>query len=141
MERKRAVAVGYATIDYVVELEDRFAAAFREPEDRAACHVLVPRQPLLGECAETVEDDVDVTERVAELERAREGVRIRALAPAVVPSRRRTLPEHDWSVGAAKSLLGSALVALERYDEAEAVLLDARHDRQGTAPSGLPSRR
>jgi serine/threonine protein kinase/Tfp pilus assembly protein PilF len=71
----------------------------------------------------------------------REGIRIRALAPAVVPSRRRTLPEHAWSLGAAKSLLGSALVALERYDEAEAVLLEVRHERHGVAESAPPSRR
>jgi tetratricopeptide (TPR) repeat protein len=71
----------------------------------------------------------------------REGIRIRALAPAVVPSRRRTLPEHAWSLGAAKSLLGSALVALERYDEAEAVLLEVRHERHGVALSAPPSPR
>ena len=45
-----------------------------------------------------------------------------------MPSRRRTFLEDDWSVGATKSLLGAALVALARYDEAEAVLLDARRD-------------
>jgi tetratricopeptide (TPR) repeat protein len=58
----------------------------------------------------------------------REGIRIRALAPGLVPMRRRTLLEDDWSVGAAKSLLGAALVALKRYDEAEATLLDARRE-------------
>jgi serine/threonine protein kinase len=58
----------------------------------------------------------------------REGLRIRALAPELVPSRRRTIVEDDWSIGAAKSLLGATLVALGRYDEAEAALLDARRD-------------
>jgi hypothetical protein len=58
----------------------------------------------------------------------REALRIRVLSPELVPSRRRTFPEDDWSVGATKSLLGASLVALARYDEAEAVLLDARHD-------------
>ena len=58
----------------------------------------------------------------------REGLRIRAQAPAVVPSRRRTFLEDDWSLGATKSLLGAALVALGRYDEAEAALLDAQRD-------------
>jgi serine/threonine protein kinase len=58
----------------------------------------------------------------------RDGVRIRALAPDIVPSRRRTFIEDDWNLGAAKSLLGAALVALRRYDEAEAALLDARRD-------------
>jgi Tetratricopeptide repeat len=56
----------------------------------------------------------------------REGLRIRAQAPNVVPSRRRTFREDDWSIAAAKSLLGAALAALGRDDEAEAVLVDAR---------------
>ena len=64
----------------------------------------------------------------------REGLRIRALAPSLVPSRRRTFPQDDWSVGATKSLLGASLVALARYDEAEAVLLDARRDLESLRP-------
>jgi serine/threonine protein kinase/tetratricopeptide (TPR) repeat protein len=67
----------------------------------------------------------------------REGLRIRAQAPGVVPSRRRTVLQDDWSVGATKSLLGAALTALQRYDEAETVLLDARRDLEALpAPSG-----
>ena len=58
----------------------------------------------------------------------RQALQIRVRAPGLVPSRRRTAPEDDWSVGAAKSLLGAALAALGRYDEAEAVLLDAHRD-------------
>jgi serine/threonine protein kinase/Tfp pilus assembly protein PilF len=58
----------------------------------------------------------------------REGLRIRALAPDVMPTRRRTFLEDDWSVGGAKSLLGAALMAQRRYEEAEAVLLEARRD-------------
>jgi serine/threonine protein kinase/tetratricopeptide (TPR) repeat protein len=58
----------------------------------------------------------------------REGLRIRVLSPQLVPNRRRIFPEDDWSVGATKSLLGASLVALARYSEAEAVLLDARRD-------------
>jgi hypothetical protein len=58
----------------------------------------------------------------------REGLRIRSRAPDVVPSRRRTFVEDDWSLGAAKSLLGATLVSLGRYNEAETVLLDARGD-------------
>ena len=45
-----------------------------------------------------------------------------------MPGRRRTLLGDDWSVGATKSLLGAALTALARYDEAETMLLDARKD-------------
>jgi tetratricopeptide (TPR) repeat protein len=69
----------------------------------------------------------------------REGLRIRALAPGLVPSRRRILPEDDWSLGATKSLLGAALVALARYDEAEATLLEARRDLEAM-PGGPPER-
>jgi eukaryotic-like serine/threonine-protein kinase len=49
----------------------------------------------------------------------REGLRIRARAPGIVPSRRRTFREDDWSLGATKRLLGAALHALGRHDEAE----------------------
>ena len=55
-----------------------------------------------------------------------------------MPSRRRTLPEDDWSVGATKSLLGATLAALARYDEAEALLLDAHRDLK--ADPGPPRR-
>ena len=58
----------------------------------------------------------------------REALQIRIHAPGVVPYRRRTFPEDDWSVAATKSLLGATLAALQRYDEAEAVLLDAHRD-------------
>src|SRR5262249_43421977 len=58
----------------------------------------------------------------------RDGLRIRALAPGVVPSRRRTLAREDWSIGATKSLLGAVLLAERSYDEAEAILLEARRD-------------
>jgi tetratricopeptide repeat protein len=63
---------------------------------------------------------------------AREGLRIRTLAPGLVPSRRRTFIEDDWSVGATKSLLGAALVALGRFSDAETTLLDALHDLEAT---------
>src|SRR6185436_18843366 len=52
----------------------------------------------------------------------REGLRIRARAPGLVPSRRRTFAEDDWSLGSVKSLLGAALTSLHRYDEAETLL-------------------
>src|SRR4030095_15394064 len=68
----------------------------------------------------------------------REGLRVRVQAPQLVPNRRRIFPEDDWSVGATKSLLGASLTALERYDEAEAVLLEARQDLAAVSP---PSRR
>jgi tetratricopeptide (TPR) repeat protein len=60
--------------------------------------------------------------------RLRDGLRIRSRAPGIVPSRRRTFADNDWSIGAIKSLLGAALAAQRRYDEAEAVLLEAQRD-------------
>jgi eukaryotic-like serine/threonine-protein kinase len=41
-------------------------------------------------------------------------------------ARLRAFGEDDWRVGVTKSLLGSAMTSLERYDEAERLLLDAR---------------
>ena len=58
----------------------------------------------------------------------REGLRVRALAPGIVPARRRTFPEDDWSLAATKSLLGASLAAVGRNDEAQALLVEARHD-------------
>ena len=81
----------------------------------AASIQLARRQPVLAEAL------------------AREGLRIRSLAPGVVPSRRRTFPDEDWSIGAAKSLLGASLSALARYEEAETALLEARQDLESSA--------
>jgi hypothetical protein len=58
----------------------------------------------------------------------RDGLRLRSLAPGVVPARRRTFVDNDWSIGGTKSLLGAALLAQRRYEEAETVLLEAEHD-------------
>ena len=67
----------------------------------------------------------------------RQALPVRVRAPGVVPNRRRTFPEDDWSVGATKSLLGAALTALARYEEAESMLLEADRDLQTTpAPQG-----
>ena len=65
----------------------------------------------------------------------REGLRIRSLAPGLVPSRRRTSPEDDWSVGATRSLLGASLAAQRRYPEAEALMLEARRDLEVLSPA------
>src|SRR5262249_51636431 len=64
---------------------------------------------------------------------AREGLRVRALAPGLVPSRRRTFDQDDWSIGRAKSLLGAALAARGRLSDAESTLLDALHDLEAMA--------
>ena len=59
---------------------------------------------------------------------ARDGLRIRSLAPGLVPNRRRTFPEDDWSIGGATSLVGASLLALGRVPEAETALLEAFQD-------------
>jgi serine/threonine-protein kinase len=67
----------------------------------------------------------------------RDGLRIRLLSPQLVPNRRRIVSGDDWSIGAAKSLLGATLTARARYREAEAVLLEARRDLEAL-PSPAP---
>ena len=64
----------------------------------------------------------------------REALRIRVLSPTLVPMRRRMFVEDDWTVGGIKSLLGAALLGMARYDEAEAMLLDARRDLDALRP-------
>jgi serine/threonine protein kinase/tetratricopeptide (TPR) repeat protein len=63
----------------------------------------------------------------------REGLRVRLLSPQMVPNRRRIFPDDDCTVAATRSLLGAALVALARYAEAEALLLDARRELMGSS--------
>jgi serine/threonine protein kinase/Tfp pilus assembly protein PilF len=58
----------------------------------------------------------------------KEALPIRARAPGLVPTRRRTISEDDWSVATTKALLGDSLVAQRRYADAEVVLLAARRD-------------
>jgi serine/threonine protein kinase/tetratricopeptide (TPR) repeat protein len=63
----------------------------------------------------------------AEAERLlRDALAIRRTAPGLVPSRRRTVPEHDWSVDAVRNLLGRALLSQGRYTEATDVLARER---------------
>ena len=65
---------------------------------------------------------------VAAEELLRDALPIRARAPGLVPSRRRTISDDDWSVATTKALLGASLVAQRRYADAEAILLDAHRD-------------
>jgi len=58
----------------------------------------------------------------------RKGLEVRGRAPTIVPIRRHTFIDDDWGIGAAESLLGAALTAQRRYDEAETALLAARRD-------------
>lgn len=48
----------------------------------------------------------------------REGLRVRALSPDLLPGRRRTLPADDWRVADARRTLAAVLRALGREDEA-----------------------
>jgi eukaryotic-like serine/threonine-protein kinase len=66
----------------------------------------------------------------------REGLRVRSRAPGIVPVRRRTVREDDWSLGATRSLLGACLLAERRYPEAEDMLLDARRQLEALPASG-----
>lgn len=59
---------------------------------------------------------------------AREGLRVRALAPEMNPGRRRLLRLDDWPLGGAKTLLGAVLGAQRRFEDAEGLLLEARRD-------------
>ena len=65
---------------------------------------------------------------VAAEQLVRQALPIRARAPELVPSRRRTIVDDDWSVATTKALLGASLLAQRRYADAEAVLLEARHE-------------
>jgi serine/threonine protein kinase len=69
---------------------------------------------------------------------AREGLRVRLASPQTIPNRRRIFPDDDWSISAAKGLLGAVLTALARYSAAEEVLLEARRDLNRSSPP--PSR-
>ena len=66
----------------------------------------------------------------------REGLRIRSRAPGIVPTRRRTRAEDDWSVGGARSLLGEVLTKLRRFPEAETTLLEARRELESLPAMG-----
>jgi serine/threonine-protein kinase len=66
----------------------------------------------------------------------REGLRVRSRAPGIVPVRRRTVREDDWSLGATRSLLGACLLAERRYPEAEDMLLDARRQLEALPAAG-----
>lgn len=81
--------------------------------------------------------DVDLArhDAVAAEALARDGLRIRALAPDVTPGRRRLLAADDWPLGRAKTLLGATMLAQRHYDEAETLLIDGRRDLEA-----LPAR-
>jgi len=88
-----------------------------------------PDHPLSGIYALNLASVELARRRPAEAEALlRDGLRIRRLAPHLVPSRRRTVAADDWSIGAIKSALGAALAAQARYAAAETLLLEARRE-------------
>jgi tetratricopeptide (TPR) repeat protein len=133
-DKHAAVAATFNTLSRVLLEQGRYedAVAALENALKIAGPALGPDHPLvaiytinLG--AVQLARKTPAATAAAEL-LIRDGLRIRSLAPDVVPSRRRTFPDNDWSIGGTKSLLGAALLAERRYDEAEAVLLDAERD-------------
>jgi serine/threonine protein kinase/tetratricopeptide (TPR) repeat protein len=133
-DRHAAVAATYNTLSRVLLDQGRHEEAISALENalRIAGSALGPDHPLvaiytinLG--AAQLARGTPAATAAAEL-LLRDGLRIRLLAPGVVPARRRTFPDNDWSIGGTKSLLGAALLAERRYDEAEGVLLEAERD-------------
>jgi serine/threonine protein kinase/Tfp pilus assembly protein PilF len=125
------VAVTFNSLSHVLRHQRRYdeAAAALEAALNIARPALGSEHQLVGIYAINLGAVQLERKKPAEAETLlREGLRIRALSPQLVPNRRRIFPEDDWSVGATKSLLGAALVALGRYSEAEVMLLDARRD-------------
>jgi serine/threonine-protein kinase len=107
---------------------DEAAAALKEALDIAK-HALGSHHQLTGIFSlNAAAVELDRGRPAAAEALAREGLKVRALVPNIVPSRRRTIADDDWSVGAAKSLLGAALLKQKRYVDAEIALLDARRD-------------
>jgi tetratricopeptide (TPR) repeat protein len=113
-------------------------AAEGRPQEAAAAlqDALAIARPALGSDHQLVaiyainlaSVQLSLNQAVVAEELIREALPIRARAPQLVPSRRRTISEDDWSVATTKALLGTSLVAQRRYADAEVVLLDARHD-------------
>ena len=133
-DKHAAVAATFNTLSRVLFEQGRYEDAVSALEDalRIAGPALGPDHPLvaiytinLG--AVELARNTPAATAAAEL-LLRDGLRMRSLAPGVVPSRRRTFPDNDWSIGGTKSLLGAALLAERRYDEAETMLLDAERD-------------
>jgi len=133
-DRHAAVAAIYNTLSRVLLDQGRAEEAVSALENalRIAGSALGPDHPLvaiytinLG--AAQLARGTPAATAAAEL-LIRDGLRMRLLAPYVVPARRRTFPDNDWTIGGTKSLLGAALLAERRYDEAETMLLDAERD-------------
>jgi tetratricopeptide (TPR) repeat protein len=125
------VAVTLNSLSHVLRDQGRHAAAAAALQD-----ALKIARPVLGNDHQLIaiytlnlaSISLALGEPAAAEPLIRDGLRIRLRSPQMVPNRRRIVSDDDWSIGAAKSLLGAALIARAQYSEAEAVLLEARRD-------------
>jgi serine/threonine protein kinase len=130
-ERHPVVATTLNSLSHVLAAQGRFDDAAAALQD-----ALTIARPALGSDHQLVAiyainlASVQMArhQAVAAEQLLREALPIRARAPELVPSRRRTVSDDDWSVATTKALLGASLVAQRRYADAEAVLLDANRD-------------
>jgi len=140
-ERHPLVAVTLNSLSRVLRDQGRYgeaAAALEAALDIArpalgSDHQLVAIYTLNLASVHLARDDPKAAEPLI-----REGLRVRLLAPQMVPNRRRIFPEDDWSIAATEGLLGAALTGLARYSEAEHALLEAKRDLDA---SSSPPRR
>jgi eukaryotic-like serine/threonine-protein kinase len=119
-DRHSVVAATYNSLSHVLFDERRYdeAAASEQNALGIAGAALGPDHPLVAIYSINLAAAQFARRTPAALADAelllRDGLRIRSLAPGVVPARRRTLPQDEWTLGAVKSLLGDVLIAEQR---------------------------
>jgi len=146
-ERHPTVAATFNSLSHVLSKQGRYDEAVPALQNALRIagpglgpdHQLVAIYTLNLAAAQLARKTRDATAAAEVL--LNDGLRVRALAPGVVPSRRRTSAEDDWSLGAARSLLGAVLLAQRRYDEAEVALLRAERELSASSDPSPSSRR
>jgi serine/threonine protein kinase/tetratricopeptide (TPR) repeat protein len=130
-EKHPVVATTLNSLSHVLAVEGRYDEAAAALQDALA----IARPALGGDHQLVAVYAINLAsvqlarhEAVAAETLLREALPIRARAPGLLPSRRRTISDDDWSVAATKALLGASLVAQRRYVDAEVVLLAARRE-------------
>jgi tetratricopeptide (TPR) repeat protein len=119
-DRHPVVAATFNSLSRVLSLQGRYdeATVALQSALKIAGPALGPDHPLVAiytlnlAAAQLARNTPDA--RAAAEVLLQDGLRIRALAPGVVPSRRRTFVEDDWSLGAARSLLTAVRPAQRR---------------------------
>ena len=130
-ERHPVVATTLNSLSHVLVTQARYeeaAGALREALEIARPALGSDHQLVAIYAINFASAQLAANHPVAAEQLLREALPIRARAPGLVPSRRRTISEDDWSVATTNALLGASLVAQRRYTDAEAVLLKARRD-------------